>query len=46
MRPPDNDRQPHTLLGEIPVWILVAMVILFAAIVVFLYNPHWAISGR
>ena len=40
MMSPDPDHQPLTLLGEIPVWILVAMVILFAAIVVFLYNPH------
>ena len=40
MRPPDNDRQPHTLLGEIPVWILVAMVILFLLIDKGLYNPY------
>ena len=40
MRPPDNDRQPHTLLGEIPVWIVVVAVILFILIVKGFYNPY------
>ena len=37
---PDPDRQPLTLLGEIPLWIAVVMLILFILIVKGLYNPY------
>ena len=40
MMSPDSDRQPFTILGEIPLWIAVVMVILFILIVTGLYNPY------
>ena len=38
--PPDSDHQPHTILGEIPLWIAVVGVALFLLIVKGLYNPY------
>ncbi len=35
----DPNRQPHSLLGEIPLWIAVVMVVLFVVIVKLIYNP-------
>ena len=37
MRKPITD---YTILGEIPLWIAVVMVILFILIVKGLYNPY------
>ena len=40
MMSPDTDHQPFTILGEIPLWIAVVLVVLFILIVKGLYNPY------
>ena len=37
---PAPNHQPYTILGEIPQWIAVVMVVLFVQIVKGLYNPY------
>ena len=39
MRLPDPNHQPYSVLGEIPLWIAVVMVVKFILIVKLIYNP-------